>query len=81
MSENISVEFMNSLKRARFATLIAFILNGFALGTLVARIPDIKKSLFLSNSQVGITLLFIAIGAFTALKPAGKLSQSLAVDR
>jgi len=73
MIENISVEFMNSLKRARFATLIAFILNGFALGTLVARIPDIKKSLFLSNSQVGITLLFIAIGAFTALKPAGKL--------
>jgi MFS family permease len=73
MSVNISAEFMHRLKRAKFATVVAFILNGFALGTLVARIPDIKKSLFLTNSQVGLSLLFIAIGAFTALKPAGKL--------
>jgi MFS family permease len=73
MSVNISAEFMHRLKRAKFATVVAFILNGFALGTLVARIPDIKKSLLLTNSQVGLSLLFIAIGAFSALKPAGKL--------
>jgi len=73
MSKNISADLMLSLKRAKFATVIAFILNGFALGTLIARIPDIKKSLLLTNSQVGISLLLVAIGVFIALKPAGKL--------
>ena len=73
MSKNISEDFMHSLRRAKLATIIAFIFNGFALGTLIARIPDIKKSLFLTNSQVGISLLLIAIGVFAALKPAGKL--------
>ena len=67
MSKNISEDFMHSLRRAKLATIIAFIFNGFALGTLIARIPDIKKSLFLTNSQVGISLLLIAIGVFAAL--------------
>ena len=73
MSKNISEDFVYSLRRAKLATIIAFVFNGFALGTLIARIPDIKKSLFLTNSQVGISLLLIAIGVFAALKPAGKL--------
>jgi MFS family permease len=73
MGKNKSIDFMQSLKRAKSVTVVAFIFNGLALGTVVARIPDIKKSLFLTNAQVGISLLFIAVGVFSALKPAGKL--------
>ncbi len=63
----------SQLKRAKRATVVAFILNGFALGSIIARIPDLKIDLKLSNSQVGFSLLFVAIGVFLALKPAGFL--------
>lgn len=62
------------IQTAKIVTLIAFILNGFVLGSLIARIPDFKRILNLSNSQVGTSLLFIALGVFLALKPAGLLS-------
>ena len=61
------------IKRAKGACVIAFILNGFSLGSLIARIPDLKFALNLSNSQVGLSLLFVAVGVFLALKPAGML--------
>jgi MFS family permease len=61
------------IKRAKGACVIAFILNGFTLGSLIARIPDLKFTLNLSNSQVGLSLLFVAVGVFLALKPAGML--------
>jgi MFS family permease len=61
------------LKRAKRATVVAFILNGFALGSIIARIPDIKIELKLSNPQVGLSLLFVAMGVFIALKPSGLL--------
>lgn len=62
---------MTRIHRAKRVTLVAFILNGFVLGTLIARIPDFKNNLDLSNSQMGTALLFVAIGVFLALKPAG----------
>ena len=61
------------IKRAKSASVVAFILNGFTLGSLIARIPDLKFALKLSNSQVGLSLLFVAVGVFLALKPAGLL--------
>ena len=61
----------SQVRSAKKVTLIAFILNGFVLGSLIARIPDFKNNLQLSNSQVGTSLLFVAIGVFLALKPAG----------
>ena len=64
----------NRIQSAKKVTLIAFILNGFVLGSLVARIPDFKRNLELSNSQIGTSLLFVAIGVFLALKPAGMLA-------
>lgn len=44
------------------------------MGSFVARIPDIKTHLGISNSTLGILLLFSSIGVFLALGPSGKLS-------
>ena len=61
-----------ALRRARLAVTITFIVNGFAAGTFVARIPDFKRILEVSNGTLGSSLLFVSIGVFIALRPAGK---------
>ena len=72
-SENESLS-ASQIRNSRRVTLIAFVINGFVLGSLIARIPDFKNNLNLSNSQMGTSLLFVAIGVFLALKPAGILA-------
>lgn len=62
------------MKRAKLAVTLTFITNGLAVGSFVARIPDIKMHLEISNSTLGILLLFSSIGVFLALGPSGKLS-------
>lgn len=62
------------LRRARIAVTITFIINGFSAGSFVARIPDFKRILDISNATLGLSLLFISAGVFLALKPAGKYS-------
>ncbi|MEN9453725.1 MAG: hypothetical protein RLZZ19_212 [Actinomycetota bacterium] len=61
-----------ALRRARIAVTITFIVNGFAAGSFVARIPDFKRILEISNGTLGGSLLFVSIGVFLALRPAGK---------
>ena len=61
-----------TLRRARIAVTITFIVNGFTVGSFVARIPDIKRILEISNGTLGGSLLFVSIGVFLALRPAGK---------
>ena len=63
-----------ALRRARIAVTITFIINGFSAGSFVARIPDFKRILDISNENLGLSLLFISAGVFLALKPAGKYS-------
>ena len=63
-----------ALSRAKLAVTITFLINGFTVGTFVARIPDFKKTLDISNGTLGSSLLFISIGVFTALRPAGQNS-------
>lgn len=63
-----------SLRRARLAVTITFIINGFTAGTFVARIPDFKRLLDISNGTLGLSLLFVSIGVFVALRPAGRNS-------
>ena len=60
-------------KRARFAVTATFITNGLVVGAFVARIPDIKKTLEISNSTLSLCLLASALGVFAALPFAGKL--------
>ena len=63
-----------ALRRARIAVTITFIINGFSVGSFVARIPDFKRILDISNGTLGLSLLFVSAGVFLALKPAGKYS-------
>lgn len=63
-----------ALRRARIAVTLTFIINGFSAGSFVARIPDFKRFLDISNATLGLSLLFISAGVFLALKPAGKYS-------
>ena len=63
-----------ALSRARIAVTVTFIINGFSAGSFVARIPDFKRILDVSNGTLGLSLLFVSAGVFLALKPAGKYS-------
>ena len=60
-------------KRARLAVTATFITTGLAVGAFVARIPDIKVALDISNSTLSLCLLASSLGVFAALPMAGKL--------
>jgi MFS family permease len=62
------------LKRAKLAVTLTFIANGLTFGSFVARLPDIKAHLHLSNATLGTILLSSSVGVFLALRPSGKLS-------
>ena len=59
-------------KRAKLAVTLTFVLNGLAVGSFVARLPDIKAHLEISNATLGTALLSSSIGVFLALGPSGK---------
>ena len=60
-------------RRARLAVTATFITNGLVVGAFVARIPDIKRALDISNSTLSLCLLSSSLGVFAALPIAGKL--------
>jgi MFS family permease len=60
-------------KRARLAVTATFVTNGLVVGAFVARIPDIKNALEISNSTLSLCLLASSLGVFSALPFAGKL--------
>ncbi len=62
------------MKRAKLAVTLTFITNGLGVGSFVARIPDIKVHLHISNATLGTILLSSSVGVFLALRPSGKLS-------
>src|SRR4051812_5498334 len=59
--------------RARLAVAIIFCLNGLALANWIARIPDIKQQLGLSDQRLGLVLLCVAAGALVAQPTVGWL--------
>jgi MFS family permease len=64
----------DGFRKARVATLIAFLLNGFTVGSFISRIPDYKNILNISNSLLGTSLFFASVGVLTALRPTSKLA-------
>lgn len=62
-----------TLRRARMATCLVFLLFGAALGTWTARIPAIKERLGLSDGQLSIGLLVFAVGAIVGMQVIGRL--------
>jgi MFS family permease len=59
-------------RKARLATLIAFLINGFSVGNFVSRIPDFKSELGISNGVLGTSLFCASIGVLSALRPASR---------
>lgn len=64
---------MNRITRARIAVIAAFVTNGAVSGSFVARIPDIKRNLDLTPSELGVLLFCASLGVLTALGPAGRI--------
>jgi MFS family permease len=59
--------------RARLAVATIFCLNGLALANWIARIPDVKQQLALSDQRLGLVLLCVAVGALVAQPTVGWL--------
>jgi MFS family permease len=59
--------------RARLAVATIFCLNGLALANWIARIPDVKQQLALSDQLLGLVLLCVAAGALVAQPTVGWL--------
>ena len=62
-----------SLKMARWAVLAMFFANGAVLASWLARIPQIQASLAMSEGELGLALMGLAVGVLTALTMAGGL--------
>lgn len=63
---------LDEFRRARVATLIGFLINGFSVGSFVSRIPDFKYELEISNGVLGASLFCASIGVLAALRPASR---------
>ena len=59
--------------RAKRAVHLSFIVNGFAWGSYIVRIPDVKQQFEITNSQLGLTLLAGTVGVLLAMKPSGTI--------
>ncbi|QZY30785.1 MFS transporter [Nocardioides coralli] len=55
------------------AVTVAFVANGLCFATLFSRLPDLRASLGLDNSSLGLLLLAAAGGSMLALPSAGAL--------
>ena len=62
----------DGFRKARLATLIAFLINGFSVGNFVSRIPDFKSELEITNGVLGAALLCASLGVLSALRPTSR---------
>ena len=54
---------MPTLTAARNAVGLTFFLNGLVFSSWVSRIPEVRSSFDLTNGQLGLVLLAIALGS------------------
>ena len=64
---------MQTLTSARNAVGLSFFLNGLVFSSWVSRIPEARSSFGLTNGQLGLVLLAIALGSVLALPTSGAL--------
>lgn len=65
------------VRAARTAVFAVFALNGIAFATWASRLPTTRDELGLSQAQLGLLLLCIAVGSVTALPTAGPLAARI----
>lgn len=64
---------MAPVLRSRNAVMLSFFLNGFCFASWVSRIPEVRGGLGLTNGQLGLLLLAMAIGSVLTLPTTGAL--------
>ncbi|MFF5372925.1 MFS transporter [Streptomyces sp. NPDC013187] len=66
-----------SLRAARVATYVYFVLYGTLLGTWVVNIPAIEERVGISHAALGGLLVVLGLGAFVGMQVAGPLTDRL----
>ncbi|MFJ7043399.1 MFS transporter [Streptomyces sp. NPDC101112] len=66
-----------SLRAARGATYVYFVLCGTLLGTWVVHIPAIEERVGVSHATLGGLLVVLGLGAFVGMRVAGPLTDRL----
>ncbi|WP_037809746.1 MFS transporter [Streptomyces sp. NRRL S-1448] len=66
-----------SLRAARVATFVYFILCGTTMGTWVVHIPAIEERAGVSHATLGGLLVLLGVGAFLGMQAAGRLTDRL----
>ncbi|WP_299927755.1 MFS transporter [uncultured Nocardioides sp.] len=72
---------MPTLTAARNAVGLTFFLNGLVFASWVSRIPEVRSSFDLTNGQLGLVLLAIAVGSVLALPTTGAAINALGTVR
>ncbi|MFJ1744784.1 MFS transporter [Streptomyces sp. NPDC088116] len=67
----------DSLRSARAATFVYFILCGTVMGTWVVNIPAIEERVGISHATLGGLLVLLGLGAFIGMQVAGRLTDRL----
>ncbi|WP_333776865.1 MFS transporter [Streptomyces sp. IBSBF 3136] len=66
-----------TLRAARVATFVYFVLCGTLMGTWVVHIPAIEQRVGISHATLGGLLVLLGLGAFAGMQVAGRLSDRL----
>lgn len=64
-----------SLRAARVATFVYFVLNGTLMGMWLVQIPAIEQRVGISNATLGSLLVLLGLGAFLGMQVAGRLAD------
>ena len=72
---------MPTLTAARNAVGLTFFLNGLVFASWVSRIPEVRESFDLTNGQLGLVLLAIALGSVLALPTTGAAINAMGTVR
>src|SRR4029077_10519336 len=63
-----------SLRAARVATFVYFVLDGTLMGLWLVQIPVVEKRVGISNATLGSLLVLLGLGAFIGMQVAGRLA-------
>jgi hypothetical protein len=63
-----------SLRAARVATFVYFVLDGTLMGMWLVQIPAVEKHVGISHATLGSLLVLLGLGAFIGMQVAGRLA-------
>ena len=66
-----------SLRAARVATFVYFVLDGTLMGMWLVQIPAVERRVGISHATLGSLLVLLGLGAFLGMQVAGRLADRL----